>query len=206
MTTTAGLRLSLNSLAIQAQDADAGKIGANIFASDVVDAEGNIVDDRGFDMVDGVFDFSVHGLSAAQRTAQVVIPLTRSILANATLRKFSNGLWFTFIETATDGFKSAPSENNECPPPGSSDYKNGLIEFNDCLELTVTDGGPNDADNEANGVYRDPIAVAVPAESSSPSGSKSVSDGGSGASGWWWLVLLPLLLWLHRRYHQGNPV
>lgn len=207
MTTTAGLRLSLNSLAIQAQNPVTGKIGANIFSSDVVDAEGDVVHDPAFVIVDGVYDFSIRGLSAAQRTAQVVIPLTHSILARSTLRKYSNGLWFTFIETATDGFKSAPSVDNECPPPGSSSYTDGLILFNDCMELTLTDGGPNDADGEANGVIRDPSTIALPADTAPLSTPTPTSAPGSaGASSWWWLLLLPQRLWLHRRYHRGRPV
>ena len=36
----------------------------------------------------------------------------------------------------------------------------GLTEGDSCLQLTLEDGGPNDADGEVNGVFKDPSGVA----------------------------------------------
>ena len=206
MTTTPGLRLVIGQFAIEAltpPQPDAPiKVGAAIFPDD-------LPSDPGFNFVSGVYDFEIRGLSAAQRAGQVVIPLTSAISENVTYRKFAKNVWDDFIETATDGIRSARSDETtgECPPPGDAAYENGLIPFMDCLELTLTDGGPNDADGEANGVIKDPGGVAVPASASSDSTTSTAdnsSPGGAGALGWEWLILLAPLPWLHHRHKQGQ--
>ncbi|MEE9491897.1 MAG: choice-of-anchor U domain-containing protein [Gammaproteobacteria bacterium] len=209
MMTDAGLSLALGDTAIttQAPDAQPMKVGAQLFASDVKDASGNIVTAPGFTIVSGVYDFEIRGLSDAQRIGRVVIPLSQSIPTQATFLKFSRSAWTAFVETATDGIRSAKSDtdSNECPPPGDSRYQAGLIAFNDCLELTLTDGGPNDADGEANGVIKDPGAVTIPASTpTTTSSDANSSPGGAGAFGVGWLLMLSALLWLPRRFKQGE--
>ena len=49
-----------------------------------------------------------------------------------------------------------------CPAPGHESYRPGLAAGAHCLQLTITDGGPNDADERADRVVRDPGGVAVP--------------------------------------------
>lgn len=186
----AGLSLVLGSHAVVAK-----RNGVRISTLDVP------VDDE-FSIVGGVYDFEIHGLSEAQRVARVVIPLEQSIPVNATYRKYSQA-WYSFIEDATDGIRSASSTDGECPPPGSDDYQPGLVAFTDCVELTMADGGANDADGEANGVIKDPGGVAVPAEvSAAPSSAPDSSPGGgSGALDLWWLMLLLPLFWSCRRHY-----
>jgi hypothetical protein len=201
ITTTAELSLALNDTAVELVASD-GATGARLSADDVVD-------DPGFSTISGVFDFQVRGLSDLQRTAQIVIPLDYPIRPNARYRKLVNGAWSNFVETSTDGIRSTRSieTSNECPPPGDVAYEAGLITFNDCLEITITDGGPNDADGEINGVIKDPGAVVFPA--SAPSGSStspdaSSSPGGAGALDWWWLMMLIPLLWLPCQLKKGQ--
>ena len=201
ITTIAGLSLALNGTAVELV-ANGEATGAKLSADDVID-------DPDFSTVSSVFDFQIRGLSDTQRTAQVVIPLDNPIPPGARYRKLINGVWSDFIETSTDGIRSAKSDetNNECPPLGDPLYRDELIAFNDCLELTLTDGGPNDADGEANGVIKDPGAVVLPA--SVPSGSTtspdaSSSPGGAGALDWWWLMMLTPLLWLPYRLKKGQ--
>ncbi len=56
---------------------------------------------------------------------------------------------------------SAPGLLGGCPAPGDTSYQLGLTEGHFCVQLTLEDGGPNDADNEANGTIVDPGGVAV---------------------------------------------
>ncbi len=200
LTTTAGLSLALNDSALAAQDPAAGKVGARIFVTDVRNAGGGVVYDTGNAIVGGVYDFEIHGFSDAQRVAQVVIPLTQSIPAQAQLRKFDGDTWSTFVTSATDEVRSAASVAGECPAPGNFAYQSGLVPFFDCLELTLTDGGANDADAEVNGVIRDPGAVVVPAGGATENSASDSSPGGSGALDRWWLIMLAPLLLTHRRF------
>lgn len=201
LNTTAGLRLSLGMLALQAQDASTGYVGAKIKTGDVKDISGTPVSDSSYDAVSGIYDFEIHGLSDAQRTAQIVIPLASSIPAGANVRKFADGTWYSFVENASDNIKSAASVNGECPIAGSSDYQAGLITFKNCLQLTMTDGGPNDADGQANGVISDPVTLAVPAEDNTPSAAPTSPPKrkSGGAIGLWWLLLGPVLVGMQRR-------
>lgn len=208
MVSSAGLSLALGNAAIGAQAPSElpMKVGARLFSTDVKDAAGNIISAPGFNIVSGVYDFEIRGLSDAKRTGRVVIPLTQSIPEQATFLKFSRGAWSTFVETATDGIRSGSSDasSKQCPPPGDSSYTTGLTAFDDCLELTLTDGGPNDADGEANGVIKDPGAVVVPAGAPTTSPDANSSPGGAGALDWWWLMMLTPLLWLQYRSRQGQ--
>ncbi|MFK8030042.1 MAG: FG-GAP-like repeat-containing protein [Gammaproteobacteria bacterium] len=110
----------------------------------------------------GLVDFEIHGLTVAGGSARVVIPQTVAIPNNAEYRKFSSTTgWQTFEQTSGDRVASAPGTAQSCPAPGSSDYTPGLTAGDYCVELTITDGGPNDADGNADGVIRDPGGVAV---------------------------------------------
>ncbi|WP_344798972.1 putative Ig domain-containing protein, partial [Litoribacillus peritrichatus] len=187
-----GLQMSLGSTAL-----GQGQGGAFIGSDAVTDDDGNVIKDGDFNVIGGLYDFVVKGLSEAKRTAQVVIPLAQSVPADASYRKFSDGQWFEFIENGTDFIQSANKVDGVCPLPGSALYQTGLLRFADCLQLNISDGGPNDADGEVNGVIVDPSGVA---EVSSASDSESVSaptdqPSGSGSLGWWsFLVLLTLLV------------
>ena len=198
ITTTAGLSLALDDAAIAAVGSGTAT-GARIPAS-------MVSDDPGYSIVSGVYDFQIRGLTPTQPTARVVIPLERPMPSNAVYRKFNRGVWSDFVATATDGIRSAASVNNQCPPPGSTSYVAGLATFNDCIELTLTDGGPNDADAEANGVISDPGAVVIPA-AANDNGAGAVptsAPGGAGALDWWWLAMMSSLLAFRNRSRLGK--
>ncbi|MDH3768910.1 MAG: Ig-like domain-containing protein, partial [Gammaproteobacteria bacterium] len=192
---SAGVSLALGEFAVAAQ-----RPGARISISDVTDADGQTVTDGNFNIIGGVFDFQILGLTSAQRAATVVLPLTQSIPNEASYRKFANNVWSGFVENGSDSIRSAASTGAECPPPGDAAYQPGLIPFNDCVELVLTDGGANDADGEANGVIRDPGGVAVslpiPGSVNNPNPPPPPTRGpeGGGTVGWPSLLLLFLLL------------
>jgi large repetitive protein len=52
----------------------------------------------------------------------------------------------------------------EYPAPASADYAEGLLEGNHCIQLTIEDGGKNDADGVVNGIVVDTGVLAVEAE------------------------------------------
>ena len=57
---------------------------------------------------------------------------------------------------------SAAGEKGACPPPGSPAYQAGLAAGAGCIQLTLTDGGPNDSDGVKDGVIRDPGGAGTP--------------------------------------------
>ncbi|MBT8131767.1 MAG: hypothetical protein KJO35_05815, partial [Gammaproteobacteria bacterium] len=155
-----------------------------------------------------VYDFQVRGFSSEQRTTRIVIPLTVAIPLNAQLRGFANNVWYSFVTSSTDAVRSAASVNNECPAPGDLAYSPGLVAFSDCIELTVTDGGANDADGEANGVIRITNGVAISnvipgSVNTSGPGVPTAGPQGGGAFGWLSLLFLFLATLLGFRKYYG---
>lgn len=109
----------------------------------------------------GLFDFEVQQLRLAA-SAQIVLRLSSAIPANAIYRKYieSKG-WFTFVEDANNALASTASVSDDCPAPGNVSFKSVLNQGDDCIQLTIEDGGPNDADGKVNGIVSDPGGIAV---------------------------------------------
>ncbi|HLT92040.1 MAG TPA: hypothetical protein VKZ85_13990, partial [Woeseiaceae bacterium] len=123
-------------------------------------AEELVQQDIEYGYPDGLIDFEVTGL-ATGGTAEIVLPLRHPVSAAADWRKFIDGTWQNFAASEPDAIASAPGAGGACPPPGSEEY--GELTPGDlCLQLTLTDGGPNDADGLANTIVRDPGGLAVP--------------------------------------------
>jgi hypothetical protein len=101
------------------------------------------------------------------------------------------GLWQGFVEDTNNSIASAPGEQGYCPPPGDSAYTSGLTEGHWCVQLTIEDGGPNDADEAIDYSVADPGGVAVYIAS-----DVTVKvDSGGGAGSPLLLAMLGLLLW-----------
>jgi hypothetical protein len=140
----------------------------------------------------------------------VVVPLTEAIPAEAVYRKWQAGEWMSFIEDANNALYSSAGAEGYCPPPGSTEWQSGLTEGHWCVQLTLEDGGPNDADGVANGAILDPGGVAKPVSDTgngdgngegdgdgetpnpppSPDNGGSHGGGGGGATGPWGILLL----------------
>jgi len=120
-------------------------------------------EDEDFDYPAGVYDFSVQGLIPGD-TVRLVIPIPAGIPADAVARKYTDtDGWYDFVLDEMNMVASAPGEDGACPSVGSEAYVEGLTEGDTCLQLTVEDGGPNDADGVVNGEYKDPSGIAAPA-------------------------------------------
>lgn len=156
----------------------------------------------------GCFDFEISGL-AAGATTQVIVPLSTAIPAHAVYRKFKGTSWGGYIIDDDNSIASAEATGagaSLCPAPGSSSYSSGLTPGHFCVQLTMNDGGANDADGSANGTILDPGGISQ-INLSAP----STGVGGGGCtltattvnplerSDWWLLMGLLAALGVARR-------
>ncbi len=167
-----------------------GTSGSRLLASEVASLP-SMRQDSSFTPVGGIFDFEIADLPAAGQSVSVVIPLGEVIPVNAVYRKFQNGQWRTFAEDDNNQLHSAPGSLGYCPPPGDTQWTAGLTAGDYCVQLTLEDGGPNDADGVVNASIADPGAVSVStADDSDHDGGGSF--GGAGL----------LALWALQRYRR----
>lgn len=123
--------------------------------------ERDLASDAEFGFPSDVPDFEITRLAPAQR-AQVVVPLATALSSGAVFRTYSGGQWHDFVTDAGNGVRSARGERGACPPPGSAAYRTGLLAANGCIEISLTDGGPNDSDGVSDGVIRITGGLAAP--------------------------------------------
>lgn len=151
--------------------------------------------------IGGCFDFEVSGIAGS---ASVVLPLSTGI-PDATpynnrivYRKSIGGQWQNFDTSDGSAIASANAISTSplvCPEAGSTSYTDGLNEGGRCLQVTIMDGGPNDADGAVNGTVVDPGGIAVGVSVTSTIDDPPIgTSGGGGAAGWW--TLAGLLAWL----------
>jgi MYXO-CTERM domain-containing protein len=180
--------------------------GALVTDSDV-EAFGSIRGDAplngadNFEHVGGVYDFQIDGLIPGS-SARIVIPLQSAIPQDAHYRKFNPATgWSDFVVDANNLIASASGELGACPEPGSSAYINGLNYLDNCIQLTIQDGGPNDTDNRVNGVINDPATVGLTI--TEPEGFEEVEEGSGGRVSPLLLAVLLMLgviaFWRRRR-------
>lgn len=146
--------MAANNFGIMVTDADIATYGSKSGGTPL-----NAGDD--FDHVGGTYDFEIKGLLPGS-VASIVLPLQTPIPNDAEYRKFNPATgWGSFIEDASNRVGSAPGELGACPEPGSDLYQAGLNYLDNCLQLTIEDGGPNDIDATANGIIKDPGSVGL---------------------------------------------
>lgn len=193
-----GLQLSAGSYAIAAQSATTPQAGIQIFAAQVADGSSVIVDSD-FAAVGAIYDFEVSGLSTVNTVAHVVLPLPVALPASAQWRELSStGRWTSFSSVGGDAIASAPrGADGQCPAPGAAAYQAGLVAGNSCVQLTITDGGANDADGLVNGAVSVTAAPTV-ARAVSAAEAPTESQNG-GAADIYTLVLLALAMMMLRR-------
>ncbi|MFQ3234974.1 MAG: hypothetical protein ACI9C4_000527 [Paraglaciecola sp.] len=157
METQKGLILKMGTLAKGTANA-----GTKISSQDIVDDNNSVIEDQGHGNIGGLFDFEIHGLTAVEPTAVLVIPLDQLISQDkAQYRRFANGMWTNFIINGENQIRSAQKINGFCPAPLSDIYQDGILKYSQCIALTITDGGPNDSDRITNGIIKDTGGVSV---------------------------------------------
>ncbi|WP_233998345.1 choice-of-anchor U domain-containing protein [Pseudoalteromonas sp. T1lg48] len=173
MQTQEGLQLKLGDVAFAAD-----KTNAQITSQELTEVTGSNKD-TGFEIVGQLVDFIISGMEIGT-SVNVVIPQSSAIPANATYRKFIDGKgWQAFAIDAKNQVYSAAGALGQCPKVGDESYQLGLTEGHYCVQLTIEDGGANDADGLANGIIHDPSAVAVEIPTPTVSASLNRSEAGN---------------------------
>ena len=170
-----GLVIKLGTTALASGVAGAMVDQSGITAYGGLNAAAGLLPEDTYINVGGFYDFEISELTPIYgdiAIASVVIPLQSAILPDAVYRKYDGNGWSTFVEDIIDSVKSAPGEPGVCPAPGSSAYTAGLTPFHYCVQLTIRDGGPNDADGVRDNVIRDPGGVAIPPDAAAVDSSR----------------------------------
>ncbi len=191
-----GVRCRLGQRALLASGGGARLINSDISMQDAIEA------DDGYAHTGGIFDFEARELPVHGQSVRVAIPLRAAIPAGAVYRKFQSGQWSTFVENSANALHSAQGGTGYCPPPGDAAWQSGLRTGYRCIQLTIEDGGPNDADGDANGSVDDPGSVATLAVDDEIVVRGTVKGGGS-SDGYFLLVLTLLALLRGRRVGKG---
>lgn len=119
-----------------------------------------LMSDQDYEYTAGLFDFVVSNMPLAGASVNIVLPQDAPIPQQAAYRKTINQQWNDFVEDANNRIRSAPGQRGYCPPPGDGRYSDGLTAGHYCVQLTIEDGGPNDADGEINSRIVDPGGIA----------------------------------------------
>lgn len=184
--TEAGLTLSPGNTAVAA-----ARAGVRVYSAELpADSE--------YSVLGVIYDFEIHGLSAADPVARVILPLVQPIPPAAVWRKHVDGQWQNFIEIGDDALASALSADGVCPQFDAAEWQPGLLVGRDCVRLQLTDGGPNDADGAANGVIRDPAGVAVARDAPADPVAPTTGPNSAGVIALFWWLMLVAPLWRRR--------
>ena len=175
--TEPGLSLRLGSIAFAAGQQSAEVTLETIAAFGNGTGGSAINADDGLAYSAGIYDFEVTGLGEAGQSVRVVLPLKEPIVYGTVFRKFHPVYgWQEFIINEHNSVASAPGSIGSCPAPSDIAYLPGLRAGDYCIQLTLEDGGPNDADGLRNGRIKDPSGAGVASQPSSNN-----TDGSSGA-------------------------
>lgn len=189
--TESGLSLTLGDIAFYS-----GGVGAWITWNDILEADrsgfGTSTDLDGSLFDAGLYDFQVAGLVGEGGSVEVVIPQRQSISSESVFRKLMPQGWGVFEVDEHNRIQSAPGEAGRCPLPVDGSYTDGLQEGFWCVALMIEDGGPNDADEQANGklLYTGGVSKASNDEGSEAVATTEDSSGGGGLMSLWMLLVL----------------
>lgn len=139
-----------------------GTVAAETDAGGLQIAKDSIQTDDVAVNIGGIFDFIAYGLPEQGKSYSLVIPQRLPVPVNAVYRKFNDVTgWVDFVSNERNSVSSTAGERGFCPPPGGTEWTEGLTEGHWCVQVTVEDGGPNDADGIANSAIVDPGGVGV---------------------------------------------
>ncbi|WP_197061131.1 immunoglobulin-like domain-containing protein [Colwellia psychrerythraea] len=172
MQTTAGLIMSLGSL-VSSQGVTSNE--ASLSVDDLAQLVGDNAaetHDEGVLAVTPLYNFTIDGLTEQGSSVAVVIPMAVDTFlpAGAIYRKYNErDGWFTFVEDENNNISSAHTDiNGNCPAANDESYVLGLNQGDNCFQLIIEDGGPNDVDLIINGSVEDPGAIVIDAVNHAP--------------------------------------
>lgn len=172
--TTDGLKLRIGDVALSANgsNSDSAVVSvddiANYGSKDGTSVENS--NDSQYRALADILSFNISGLAGVGDSVAVVIPLPDGVKIPeaAVYRKYKaktateEDEWFTFVVDHLNSIKSADKDGDgNCPAPLDALYTNHLSINDDCIQLTIQDGGPNDADGVANTVVKDPGVLSI---------------------------------------------
>jgi len=198
METEPGLVLSLGSIAFVSGNGQTGVSDNDL--EQYGDGGVSGVSDASYAFNNGLFDFNIEGLRIPGQSVSIVVAQDAAIPAQAIYRKLMPNGWQDFVEDSNNGLASAPGVEGYCPPPGDSSFVPGLTQGHWCVELTIEDGGPNDADGVVNQVVKDPGGVAV--LTATPVTVTVTGSGGGGSISLWLVLFVGLMM--GARYVKGQ--
>jgi hypothetical protein len=158
------LRIAADGRLLETQTGLNLRLGATAFEQSSLYAsveEQSIGTDLEYGYASSLMDLEVTRLDQ-NGSAQIVLPLVSPVTEGAVFRIFDDGLWREFVEDADNRVGSASGAQGACPPASQDAYETGLEVADGCLQLTLTDGGPNDLDGLADGTIRLIGGLAVP--------------------------------------------
>ena len=198
--TESGLVISLGQIAFQA-GANKAHVTDREVQAYANDGAGAVLD-KGQTFDGGLFDFNVAELPVVGQQVRIVLAQFSPIPAKAVYRKLMSAGWQDFIVDANNSLASAAGAEGYCPPPGDSAYTAGLTEGYWCVQLTIEDGGPNDADGMADANIKDPGGVGV--DISQLVVVTSSASGGAGILSCSLVVLLSMGVFVRRRADKAR--
>ena len=203
--TDPGLRIAMGETALAAEAS-----GVLIGKQDIADhggAGGIAVSnaDTDYTFYSGLLNFEISGLTDGIDSAHVVVPLSSAIQKDSVYRKYNSTGWFDFVEDDMNELRSAAGGEGACPQPGSNLYGPGLSVGDLCLQLTIQDGGANDADGLRNYIVKDPGGLALaPEPEAVADNSAEQASGRAGSLSLWLLLMLSITVAIswRLRLHQ----
>ncbi|WP_158089060.1 pentapeptide repeat-containing protein [Cognaticolwellia mytili] len=170
--TSLGLSMSLGTLA-SAQGIDVQGSGLSLDKlATLVDEGAAQTRDAHYELASPIYNFTVEGAIEQGESVAVVVPLAKgsSLPESAVYRKYNiKDGWHTFVEDNDNHLSSASTdENGNCPAANDDNYSQGLTAGDNCIQLFIEDGGPNDTDLSVNGAVEDPGAIAIEVQNHAP--------------------------------------
>jgi len=171
--TSSGLAMSLGRLVLASVGSLSSGASLNMkeFANTVPAGSADTSDNH-YTAISPVYNFVISNLANQGDSVSVVIPLEAetSVSEGTMYRKYntSHG-WYTFVEDEHNSIKSASTdEHGHCPDANDVIYTTGLTAGDNCVELTIEDGGPNDTDFNVNSEVEDPGVFVIEQQNHAP--------------------------------------
>ncbi|PCK03689.1 MAG: hypothetical protein COA42_20085, partial [Alteromonadaceae bacterium] len=148
----------------------------NYINQDFPIASGDTSENTNIAATPNMFDIDVVNIPGAGDLVNVVIPLNKPQTASAAVLLFDHISlsWFYMDTSSTDSVSSAMGTPGTCPTPGDESYTAGFVEGAYCLQLNITDGGPNDRDTSMNGSI--PLLVGIGSSNYLPEASEPIES------------------------------
>ena len=127
-------------------------------------------------MLNEIFDVEIIG--HLDQSTYLVLPLSVNLKNLSDLKLYDTGqkIWrdFTLNETnALSFYSKGKNALSLCPVPGNTAYVPELSAENQCVQLYIQDGGPNDADGYRNGITWVTLGIFNSSSASNNSGEPS---------------------------------